>query len=169
VRSHWLEELGIPASYGTEPALPVYEPASVLVDVGPNIVGAAQQLAPAAAAAWQSMRSRAADEHVQLLLVSGYRSLERQAQLIRRKLDRGVPLAEILATNAAPGFSQHHTGRAVDVATPGCPPLVAAFAVTDAFRWLERHACEFDFVMPYGRDSPVGRAFEPWHWYYGAG
>jgi len=168
VRSQWLEALGIPASYGTEPALPVYELASELVDVEPNIVGATQRLAPAAAVAWRAMRSRAADDQVQLLLVSGYRSLKRQAQLIQRKLDRGVPLAEILATHAAPGYSQHHTGCAVDVATPGCPPLVGAFVETDAFRWLERHARDFDFVMPYGRDNPVGFAFEPWHWYYGA-
>ena len=166
--SKWLTQLGIPESYGSDPPRPTYTAATDLVDVGPNIVGAAQRLAPRAATAWQAMRARAQDDSVELLLVSGFRSLERQAQLIRHKLDRGMALTEILATNAAPGYSQHLTGCAVDLATTGCPPLVAAFEDTDAFRWLTRNARAFGFVMPYDRDNACGFAFEPWHWYYGA-
>ena len=42
--------------------------------------------------------------------------------------------SEILAVNAAPGFSEHHTGEAVDIATPGTRPLTAEFDGSAAFR-----------------------------------
>ena len=66
--------------------------------------------------------------------------------------------------NAAPGYSEHHTGRAVDLTTPGTPPLLEAFERTAAFAWLERHAARFGFVMTYPRNNPLGVIYEPWHW-----
>ncbi len=77
------QELGIPANYGGERKLPHYEEASDLVDVGPNLVGRIQRLAPEAAAKWQQMVATAADSGVRLLIVSGFRSYEHQAELIR--------------------------------------------------------------------------------------
>ncbi len=82
-----LAELGVPAGYGTMPPLPLYAEARNLVDVGPNIVGRMQTLTPVAAAQWAAMQSAAADDGVVLLLVSGFRSFEYQAELIRRKLN----------------------------------------------------------------------------------
>jgi D-alanyl-D-alanine carboxypeptidase len=167
MHSKILQELGIPESYGLDPRLPTYAVASDLVDVEPNIVGVPQRLEPRTADAWSAMKTHAHRGGVELLLVSGFRTLERQADLLRRKLERGIPLADILATNVAPGFSQHHTGRAVDIAAVGCPPLVEAFEDTDAFAWLTQHAATFGFDMPYGRGNALGLAFEPWHWFYG--
>jgi D-alanyl-D-alanine carboxypeptidase len=66
--------------------------------------------------------------------------------------------------NAAPGHSEHHTGRAVDIATPGSRPLTEEFEQTDAFRWLSSRAVEFGFSLTYPRDNPWGIAYEPWHW-----
>ena len=73
---------------------------------------------------------------VELLLVSGFRSVGYQADLIRRKLASGQDIDAILRVNAAPGFSEHHTGRAVDVATPGTRPLTEAFASSATARSL---------------------------------
>lgn len=141
-----------------------YPPARRLVDAEPNIVGHMQQLTRATASAWRAMKARADEEGVSLLLVSGYRSVERQAELIRRKLVQGQSLDAILRVNAAPGYSQHHTGQAIDVATQGCPPLVEAFDQTQAFEWLCAHASTFGFSLPYGRDNRFGIGYEPWHW-----
>lgn len=158
------QELGIPADYGQDRCLPHYPEATGLVDVGPNLVGRMQRLTPDTAARWQQMVEAASDDGIRLLIVSGFRSFEYQAQLIRNKLEAGQSIAEILEVNAAPGFSQHHTGTAIDVASPGSRPLTEEFEASDAFAWLGENAGEAGFSMSYPRDNPYGFIFEPWHW-----
>ena len=104
-------------------------------------------LAPAAAAAWRKLKAAAAEEGVELFIVSAFRSVERQAEIVRGKLDAGVAIGEVLKVSAAPGYSEHHTGRAVDVSTPGGPLLETEFDRTAAFRWLEKRAGEFGFHL----------------------
>lgn len=157
-------ELGIPADYGQDRCLPYYAEATDLVDAGPNLVGRMQRLTPATAARWQQMVEAASGEGIRLLIVSGFRSLEYQAQLIRDKLEAGQGIEEILEVNAAPGFSQHHSGGAVDIATPGSRPLTEEFEASDAFAWLGKNAGAFGFSMTYPRDNPCGFIYEPWHW-----
>ena len=158
------EELGIPEDYGRDADMPTYAEATELIEVGPNLVGRMQRLTPAAAEQWQAMVAAADQVGIQLLIVSGFRGFDYQAALIRKKIEAGRSLAEVLAVNAAPGFSEHHTGRAVDIATPGSRPLTEEFEDTDAFRWLESRAIEFGFSMTYPRDNPWGITYEPWHW-----
>ena len=100
-------ELGIPADYAQDGTRPTYEEASELVEVGPNLVGRMQRLAPDAARAWQSMQAAVAADGVTLMLVSGYRSIDYQARLFRKKINAGQSVSEILAVNAAPGHSEH--------------------------------------------------------------
>lgn len=157
-------ELGIPADYSAGGHRGFYGDATDLVDVGPNLVGRMQQLTQRAAVQWQDMVAAAAADGVRLLIVSGFRSFDYQASLIRNKLAAGQEIGEILRVNAAPGFSQHHTGEAVDIATPGSRPLTEAFEETQAFEWLEKNAGKFGFSMSYPRNNPEGFVYEPWHW-----
>jgi D-alanyl-D-alanine carboxypeptidase len=157
-------DLGVPADYASMRKLPHFAEATSLVEVGPNLVGRMQRLTPEAADKWQRMVSAAADDSVRLLIVSGFRSFDYQAELIRKKLTAGQTIGEILRVNAAPGFSQHHTGSAVDVASPGSRPLTEEFEHSDAFRWLGENAFRFGFSMTYPRDNPWGFIYEPWHW-----
>jgi len=157
-------DLGIPSDYGRAPPRPAYVEAAELEEVELNIVGTMQRLAPQTAIAWRAMKQAAAATGVPLLLVSGFRSIHHQADLIRRKLAAGQTIDAILAVNAAPGFSEHHTGRAVDIATPGSKPLTAEFERSAAFEWLRANATTFGFWMPYGRDNAFGFDYEPWHW-----
>jgi D-alanyl-D-alanine carboxypeptidase len=157
-------ELGIPADYGADGKRPEFEQATDLVEVGPNLVGRMQRLTPETARGWMAMQSAAAEEGVTLLIVSGYRSINYQARLIRKKINAGQLVSEILAVNAAPGHSEHHTGRAIDIATPGSRPLTEEFEDSDAFRWLKRNAAEYRFSMSYPRNNPQGFIYEPWHW-----
>lgn len=156
--------LGIPADYAIKRGLKPFAEAVKLIDVEPNVVGHMQRLAPKTARDWIAMKSAAQAEGISLLIVSGFRSIDRQAELIQHKLAAGKTLDEILATNAAPGYSQHHTGRAIDIATIGSRPLTESFAQTPAFGWLQRRAGQFGFRLPYHRDNRFGLAFEPWHW-----
>lgn len=159
-----LAELGVPREYGTSPPLPRYAEASELTPAGPNVVGREQQLEPRTARDWHAMVAAAHDAGVELMLVSGFRSVADQAELIRRKLAAGHAIDAILRVNAAPGFSEHHTGRAVDIATRGSRPLTEEFETTEAFAWLTENAARFGFSMPYGRGNALGIAYEPWHW-----
>lgn len=137
----------------------------MLQDAGPNIVGRLQRLTPATAHWWAEMCAAAAQDKVNLLLVSGFRSFEYQADLIRNKLRAGQTITEILRVNVAPGYSQHHTGRAIDIATPGFKPLLEEFEQSPAFTWLQSHAADFGFELSYPRGNRMGMIYEPWHWY----
>jgi D-alanyl-D-alanine carboxypeptidase len=157
-------ELGIPDDYGHDGLKPEYDDAVNLIDVGPNFVGRMQRLSVITAASWQQMLAAASRDGIRLMIVSGFRSIEYQAGLIRKKLNAGQELSDILQVNAAPGFSEHHTGRAIDIATPGSRPLTEEFEQTAAFAWLEKNASKFEFSMTYPRDNPQGFIYEPWHW-----
>ena len=155
--------LGITQQYASR-RLPFYPEASELVDVGENIVGRMQRLTPAAALRWQEMVVAAGEDGLPLLIVSGFRSFDYQAGLIQKKLDAGQSIAEILTVNAAPGYSEHHSGNAIDIAVPGSPPLTENFETQAAFVWLTESAARFGFRMSYPRDNPAGFIYEPWHW-----
>lgn len=162
------KELGIPADYPSNQDLPAYAQSAELVEVGPNLVGRMQRLTPNAAAKWQQMVDAAAADGIHLLIVSGFRSFGYQAELIRNKLDKGQSIEEILKVNAAPGYSQHHTGEAIDIASPGSRPLTEEFEGSEAFAWLGANAKKHGFSMTYPRDNIFGIIYEPWHWAFGA-
>lgn len=156
---------GIPLDYRARWHLPVQREARRLVDVGPAADdGQSVRLAPGAAADWKRMRAAAARSGIELLPLSGYRSVARQAEIIRQRLANGQPLAAILQFVAAPGCSEHHTGRALDLGCHGYVGLDEDFAQTAAFRWLMKRAGDFGFQFSYPRRNPHGIAFEPWHW-----
>lgn len=157
-------ELGIPADYAARHALTLRPEAAQLAEIGVDIFGRAQQLAPHAAGHWQALRTRALQDEIVLLVVSAFRGLDYQRDLIVRKLDSGQRLDDILKVNAAPGYSEHHTGCALDLTAAGYAPLETDFDTTEAFAWLKRHAGGFGFRLSYPRDNPHGIAYEPWHW-----
>ncbi|HWT16143.1 MAG TPA: M15 family metallopeptidase [Patescibacteria group bacterium] len=121
-------------------------------------------LASRAAAAWRGMRSAAFADGIALETVSTFRSIAHQHALVARKLARGNAIDQVFAVNAVPGYSEHHSGRAIDIGTPGCAALDEAFERTPAFTWLQNHAAAFGFRMSYPRDNRHGVIHEPWHW-----
>lgn len=158
-------DLGIPADYAARRHLPWQREARQLVTVGRAADdGKAIRLAPRAAAAWRRMREAAARDSVELLALSGFRSVARQAAIIRQRLAEGQTLTGILKLVAAPGCSEHHTGRALDLGSPANPKLDAHFARTREFRWLKKHAADYGFRLSYLPKNPHGIAYEPWHW-----
>ena len=159
-----LRELGVDAGVIESRKLPLEAEARRLLFAGLGTDGRDKFLAPRAARAWRSMRERALKGGVELLLVSAFRSLEFQVALIKGKRDKGRSLEEILKVNAPPGYSEHHTGCAVDIGTPGCPPLEEAFEATPAFAWLQANAGRHGFKLSYPRNNKYGYLYEPWHW-----
>jgi zinc D-Ala-D-Ala carboxypeptidase len=156
--------LGIPSDYGSRRGLTIHAEADELVSIGENPDGRDVRLSPAAAEAWARMKEAAFEVGVTLVAISGFRSIERQTEIIRDKLAAGMAIDDILLTVAAPGYSEHHTGRAIDIGAPGEPPLAESFAETPAFSWLEAHAPDYGFTLSFPRGNPHGIAYEPWHW-----
>jgi len=162
-----LERLGLPSveKAGRRP----FTEATELVAVGPDVFGRDAQLASDTANAWHQMRVAAGLDGVQLLLVSAFRSYEYQASLWEMKLRAGQAHGEIRRVLGVPGFSQHHTGSALDIGSPECTELTEKFELTAEFGWLKRNAGRFGFTLSYPRNNPSGVDYEPWHWFHGSG
>lgn len=156
--------LGIPPDYAERTGLPLQPEPATLVEVSPGRTQRRHWLEPKTAARWARLEAAAEGDMIRLVLVSAWRSLEYQQGLIERKLERGEAIEDILRVNAAPGHSEHHSGRAVDLGVAGEPPLTEAFERTPAFRWLTRNAGRFGFALSYPRDNAHGIVYEPWHW-----
>lgn len=156
--------LGIPAGYAAAHRLPPQHVPRRLICIGRSPSGRRLLLTPRAAAAWRRMRDAAARDHIELIAISGFRSIARQTEIIRAKLAAGEAIADILRRVAAPGYSEHHTGRALDIGGPGHLDLEPDFHRTSAFRWLQRHAGRFGFHLSFPPRNPHRIAYEPWHW-----
>ena len=159
-----LASLQVPPDFLASRALSLCEEAEILViaEFGPD--GREHLLVPAAADAWRAMRAAARADGLEIRIVSAFRGLDRQAEIVRRKLARGLSLEEIFEVSAPPGYSEHHTGRAVDVAMDGAAQLEPGCAQTAAFRWLSENANSFSFHLSFPAGNPSGFVYEPWHW-----
>ena len=159
-------ELGISTEVIAARRLPLCaEPEALeLAEVGDD--GREYRLVPEAARAWREMKAAAAAEGVVLRLISAFRSIDRQVEILREKLAEGQTVEEILSASAPPGYSEHHTGRAIDIDTEGAAPLEIEFERTPAFAWLSRNAARFGFVLSFPEGNRYGYQYEPWHWFY---
>lgn len=157
-------ELGISSEFLAARHLSECQEASCLDVAEMSASGKEHLLIPAAASAWRNLKATALEEGVSLFIVSAFRSIDRQTEIVRRKLEAGVPIEEVFAVCAPPGFSEHHSGRAVDVSTPGSPVLQVEFEQTLAFAWLGARAAEFGYYLTYPVGNHFGYQYEPWHW-----
>lgn len=152
------------ASYGHLP-YPV-SPKSAMVQAVPG--NEKSWLKPDAAQALQNMMAAARQDGVIIKPVSAYRDYDYQVRLFHDVArQRGITLAERARVCAPPGFSEHHTGYATDLAddTPGAT-LEEQFANTRAFAWLKKNAHRFGFELSFPRHNIQGVMYEPWHWRY---
>jgi D-alanyl-D-alanine carboxypeptidase len=142
--------------------MPEYSEAKELVSFDDN--SQRFQLHPDAFNAWERMRDAAKGQEVQLRLVSAFRSIQRQSEIVEKKRMRGLSDEEIFKVSARPGYSEHHTGKAIDLTTPGFLALEEEFEKSEAFKWLIKNANSFGFQLSYPRDNKYGIIYEPWHW-----
>ena len=159
-----LQSCGIPRELIAARSLALQDEARELAVAAIGENGREHLLAPAAAQAWRQMSAAAQADGISLRIVSAFRSVERQAEIVQAKLERGQPLDAVLAVSAPPGYSEHHSGCAVDLTTDGVPPLEEGFERTAAFRWLQANAQRFGFSLSFPRGNAYGYAYEPWHW-----
>jgi D-alanyl-D-alanine carboxypeptidase len=159
-----LDSLQIPLDLIKIRSLVLQPEAEELVTVELGDDGKEHMLVPAAASAWHRLSAAARSDGVSIRIVSAFRSVERQAEIVRGKLSRGLSLESILCVSAPPGYSEHHSGRALDVTTDDVLPLELEFEHTAAFRWLTENAPRYGYFLSFPPRNPFGYAYEPWHW-----
>ena len=120
-----------------------------------------------AAQAFIQMQESAHLDGVSLVPISGFRTLEDQDYLFfSMKAQRGQASAERAEVSAPPGYSEHHTGYAVDIGDGNVPAtdLSVNFENTPAFKWLEQNAAYYSFEISFPKNNSQGISYEPWHW-----
>ena len=121
-----------------------------------------------AAEAFEQMVAAARADGVSLIPVSGFRSVADQEYVFfQGKAQQGESTTQRAEVSAPPGYSEHHTGYAVDLADGARPEtelLTQSFDTTPAFQWLKENAGRFNFEMSFPKDNPQGVSYEPWHW-----
>ena len=121
-----------------------------------------------------NMIQDAKKENINLLICSSYRSVERQQELFNEEVEKYITagksndeaLAEAAFGVAVPGHSEHNTGLALDIVTPAYQMLNSDFETTDAFRWLDKNAHRYGFILRYPKDKTeiTQIKYEPWHY-----
>ena len=138
-------------------------------DLEPIYAGSAIRMRPAAAQKLREMVAAAGASGINISIISGYRSIEEQKYLFFEiKEQRSQDTSVRAKVSAPPGYSEHHTGYAVDVADGNAPGtnLSQSFEQTRAFAWMQQNAARYSFELSFPRDNPQGISYEPWHWRY---
>ncbi len=109
----------------------------------------------------KAMLDAAAENKIDMKIVSAYRSFEEQISL-----KTGYKIIYGSGANtfsADQGYSEHQLGTTVDLATPELKTLTTDFEKSQAYKWLGENAYKFGFMLSYPKNNTFYR-FEPWHW-----
>ena len=120
---------------------------------------------------YNEMYQAALEDGVELVPISGYRSVERQTRNFENKIQKYINdgYSKTEATQMAatiilpPGTSEHNAGLAMDICS-----LYESFEKTEEFEWLSENAADYGFIMRYPEDKQdiTKIIYEPWHWRY---
>lgn len=130
--------------------------------------GRVVQLRAEAAEAFRAMQKAAREAGVELVPISGFRTTDYQDGLFTRARRKYGTTESAARWVAPPGYSEHHSGLALDIGALERPEtdVETTFEDTPAFAWLKDNAHRFDFEISFPRDNPQGVSYEPWHWRY---
>ncbi|MFH0890431.1 MAG: M15 family metallopeptidase [Candidatus Liptonbacteria bacterium] len=107
------------------------------------------------------MLQNAAQDRIDLKVISAYRSFAEQAAVkTGYKVTYGSGANKFSADQ---GYSEHQLGTTVDLTTPGATPLSTKFENTPAYKWLGENVHRYGFILSYPKNNAY-YIFEPWHW-----
>ncbi|PQJ31864.1 D-alanyl-D-alanine carboxypeptidase [Nonlabens arenilitoris] len=137
-----------------------------------------------AQSAFNKMRVAALKDGIDLKIVSGYRSFNRQRQIWNRKykkyaaqgLNPDAIFDKIVEYSTVPGTSRHHWGTDMDIIDQGAT-YSGDVLVPNKFHgngpfckmkdWMEQHAATYGFELVYTlNENRTGFKYEPWHYSY---
>ena len=114
------------------------------------------------------MREDAKNDGIDLIFLSGYRSINLQNDIFYSlKSIRNQVAAERAKVSAPPGYSEHSTGFAIDIgdAKNRDTDFEVEFENTNAFKWLKMNAAKYHFKLSFKKNNKY-IDYEPWHWRY---
>jgi zinc D-Ala-D-Ala carboxypeptidase len=119
-----------------------------------------------AAAAFEQMAAAAKTDGVTIVPISGFRTIADQEKLFKRQIQRQGSEVAAATLSAPPGYSEHHSGYALDIGDGTRPKTDVKFEFeeTSAYRWMVSNAKRYGFELSYPRNNVQGVSFEPWHW-----
>ena len=115
--------------------------------------------------AFKEMADRAKEDKITLIVNSSYRDYKTQKEIYDDYADKnGKEYADKFAARA--DFSEHQTGLALDIFTPGAG--MKTFEGTDASKWLLENSYKYGFILRYPpeKENITGYAYESWHYRY---
>lgn len=115
--------------------------------------------------AFLSLASNALKDGYNIRAISTYRTYDYQNNLYSNYAKKdGIDKADTYS--ARPGFSEHHTGLAIDV--DNIKTNFNNFENTDEFKWMQENAYKYGFILRYPSDKVdiTGYMYEPWHYRY---
>jgi D-alanyl-D-alanine carboxypeptidase len=115
--------------------------------------------------AYNQMFTAAAAAGQPFYVTSSYRSYATQVSTYNKWVAQSGQ-AEADTYSARPGYSEHQTGFAFDVAASGC--TLDCFGSTSQYKWFQVHAPHFGFIQRYyaGYEDITGYKAEEWHYRY---
>lgn len=122
-----------------------------------------QYLAKVAALAFEEMAEAAKGEGYYILANSAYRSYQDQQETYDTyKKEYGQNYVNNYV--ALPGYSEHQTGLALDVASKNSN----IFAESKEYQWMRENSYKYGFIMRYpkGKENITGYKYESWHYRY---
>lgn len=109
-------------------------------------------------------------------IASGYRSMERQRELLDEDIEelmrRGYSVSEayeeVVKETMPVGCSEHATGLAADIVAKDYQILDAKQADTDEIKWLQKNCSQYGFILRYpeGKEDITKVSYESWHFRY---
>lgn len=111
----------------------------------------------------------------ELRLISTYRSYAKQEKLVNNAIKQKMStygISEerareiVLETRMKPGYSEHHSGLAIDFSTTYTTQH--DFQTTKQGKWLTENAHKYGFILRYPKDKVdiTKINYEPWHFRY---
>jgi len=109
----------------------------------------------------EDMLQAAADDNIDLKVISAYRSFDEQTVLKGAYTQTYGTGANTFSADQ--GYSEHQLGTTLDLSDQTTNGPYLAFENTDSYAWLLKNAYRFGFVLSYPENNGY-YIFEPWHW-----
>ena len=117
-----------------------------------------------------SLEKALKEDGINIKLDSAYRSVQSQQELWDKWVnDPEKGLAYVKKFVAAPGYSEHHTGLAIDICLEKDGELVydnnKMLADIETFLKIHTKLADYGFILRYlkGKEDTTGYTYEPWH------